>query len=333
MNFKKVFLLFVLLVLAVVTIACGSNDTASDNNDQPANNNSGSQPQQEAPKEVPKEELPSGFLDIRGSDTMVNLGQALAEVYMDNGNPNANLAVTGGGSGTGIAAMINNNVDIAQSSRAMKQEELDEAAANGAVAHEFIIGQDGLAVAIHNDNPVTELTLAQIKDIFTGKITNWADLGWAEGGNITVYSRQSNSGTYVYFNENVMDGEDFGAGAMFMPGSSAIREAVSQEKNAIGYIGIGYIEGINAVNVALDENSEYYTPFEESNVNEGLYPIARPLYFYVNGKPDGVKLDYLNWVLKSEDAKQVLRDTGFYQIGAKYQDQNKAVYKELGLDW
>lgn len=318
MNVKKVFLFLVMAIFMVVAAACGSNEEASNN---------------ETNQEASTTELPAGFLDIRGSDTMVNLGQALAEVYMDNANENANLAVTGGGSGTGIAAMINNNVDIAQSSRAMKQEELDDAEANGATAHEFIIGQDGLAVAIHNDNPVTQLTMDEIKDVFTGKITSWADLGWAEGGDITVYSRQSNSGTYVYFNENVMDGEDFGAGTMFMPGSSAIREAVSQEVNAIGYIGIGYIDGINAVDVALDENSDYYTPFEESNVNEGLYPIARPLFFYVNGTPEGLHLDYLNWVLKSEDARQVLRDTGFYQIGSTYQEQNKTVYTELGLDW
>ncbi|WNF35901.1 PstS family phosphate ABC transporter substrate-binding protein [Bacillaceae bacterium IKA-2] len=332
MSAKKFFLFLVLGAVMIFAVACGSNeDVASES--QQGSTDSQADPVESTTQEDTKEELPAGMLDIRGSDTMVNLGQAFAEVYMDNANENGNLAVTGGGSGTGVAAMINNNVDIAQSSRSMKQEELDDAEANGATAYEFIVGQDGLAVAIHNDNPVSQLTLAQVKDIFVGKITNWADVGWADGGEITVYSRQSNSGTYVYFNENVMDGEDFAEGTMFMPGSSAIREAISQEVNAIGYIGIGYIDGINAIDVALDEDSEYYTPFDEDNVNEGLYPIARPLFFYVNGKPEGLKLHYLDWVLKSEDAKQVLRDTGFYQIGSKYQDQNKAVYAEFGLDW
>ncbi|WP_078430236.1 phosphate ABC transporter substrate-binding protein [Alkalihalobacterium alkalinitrilicum] len=323
-------ILSVILGASIMTLAaCGggnaSEPTTTDDGTTGGDNTEDTTPTEEVA------ELPSGALDIRGSDTMVNLGQALAETYMEY-NELAGLSVTGGGSGTGIAAMINNNVDIAQSSRAMKDEELDEAEANGADAHEFIVAQDGLAVAIHNDNPVTEMTMQQVKDIFTGKTTDWSDLGWEEGGEISVYSRQSNSGTYVYFNENVMDGEDFGAGTKFMPGSSAIKEAIEQEVNAIGYIGIGYIDGINAANIALDENSEYVTPFEANNVNTGKYPIARPLYFYTNGVPEGLLLDYLKWVITSEDAHQVIYDVGFYQIG-QYEDQNNQVIANLGLDF
>lgn len=312
--------------LMAITAACGGGeDEASGNGNSNNNNNS-------AAGDNSAEEMPEGYLDIRGSDTMVNLGQAYAEEYMDH-NENGDVSVTGGGSGTGVAAMINNEVDIAQSSRPMTEEELSDAEANGAEPHEFIVGQDGLAVAINNDNPVEELTVQQIKDVFTGEITDWSDLGWDDGGEITVYSRQSNSGTYVYFNENIMDGEDFADGAMFMPGSSAIRESVEQEVNAIGYIGIGYIEGIDAVNVALDEDSEYVTPFEESNVDDGSYPIARPLYFYVNGTPEGIMLDYLNWVLKSDEASDIRYDTGFYQIGDDNQAANEETFEELGLDW
>lgn len=313
----KKFMTFILFFMIFgVLVACNGDD-----------NSTGS-----AGAENDDTDAPSGYIEIRGSDTMVNVGQALAEQYMDH-NENSDLSVTGGGSGTGIAAMINNEVDIAQSSRAMTSDEIEEAEANGAEPIEFVVGQDGLAVAINSENPIEELTLQQIKDVFTGVITDWSELGWDDGGAITVYSRQTNSGTYVYFNENVMDGEDFADGAMFMPGSSAIREAIEQEVNAIGYIGIGYIEGIDAVDVAEDENSDYITPFEEANVDEGIYPIARPLYFYVNGEPEGVILDYLNWVLKSDTADQVRYDTGFYQIGSSYQSQNQEAFESLGLDW
>ncbi len=316
----------------VFAAACGngSEDAQTDTgSEDTAAGDTADGTEDEAPEQ---EEMPSGSLDIRGSDTMVNVGQGLAEGYMEY-NEMAGLAVTGGGSGTGIAAMINNNVDIAQSSRAMKDEEIEEAEANGAEPIEFIVAQDGLAVAIHSDNPVKDMTMEQVKDVFTGKVTNWSDLGWEEGGEISVYSRQSNSGTYVFFNENVMDGEDFGAGAKFMPGSSAIAESVSQETNAIGYIGVGYIsDDLDAANIALDENSEYITPFESEYVDTGLYPIARPLFFYTNGTPEGVAYDYLKWVLTSDEAKDVIYDTGFYQVG-QYEDQNNEVLAENGIDF
>ncbi|PYZ97363.1 phosphate-binding protein [Alteribacter lacisalsi] len=323
---KKFGLSVVAAGLVAVAAACGGgeDDTASGDNGSTGSDENGS-------AEESGDERPEGFLEIRGSDTMVNLGQAFAEGYMDI-NELGDISVTGGGSGTGIAAMINNDIDIAQSSRAMTEEEFEEAEANGAEPHEFIVGQDGLAVAIHNDNPVEELTFAQIKDIFTGEITDWSEVGWDDGGTISVASRQSNSGTYVYFNQNVMDGEDFAPDAQFLPGSSAIREAVEQDASAIGYIGIGYVEGIDAVNVALDEDSEYVSPFEEENVDEGLYPIARPLYFYVNGTPDGIMEDYLKWVIYDEDADELRYDTGFYQIGDEYMDQNEETFEELGID-
>ncbi|AOM82377.1 PstS family phosphate ABC transporter substrate-binding protein [Salisediminibacterium beveridgei] len=319
----KKYALTVVFGALLMTTACGNNDgdTAGAANDNGNNNGNGN-----------GEDGPEGYLEIRGSDTMVNLGQAFAEEYMDY-NVKGDVSVTGGGSGTGVAAMINNEVDIAQSSRPMTEDEMAEAEANGAEPHEFIVGQDGLAVAVHNDNPIDDLTVQQVKDIFTGKMTDWSEVGWDEGGEMSIYSRQSNSGTYVYFNENVMDGEDFASGAKFMPGSSAIREAIEQEENAIGYIGIGYIEGIDALNIANDEESDYVTPFEESNVDEGTYPIARPLYFYVNGSPEGIMLDYLDFVIKSETADDVRYDTGFYQIGSHNQEQNQQAYETLGLDW
>ncbi len=279
-----------------------------------------------------KEERPGGSINIQGSDTMVNLGQALAEYYMDNVNPKANLAVTGGGSGTGIAAMINNNTDIAQSSRAMKASELADAEANGVTAHEFVVAQDGMAIVVHDSNPINELTVQQLKDIFTGKITNWSELGWNDGGIISVYSRQSNSGTYVYFNENIMDGEDWAPDTRFMPGSAAIADAIVTDKAGIGYFGVGYVRevGNKVLFISRGPGQPYVTPLDPENVNSGAYPIARPLFFYTNGAPAGLVLDYLQWVL-SPEGQEVVLTTGFYKITPAHASKNAAVFQKAGI--
>ncbi len=271
-------------------------------------------------------------LNIQGSDTMVNLGQALAEVYMDDVNPNASLAVTGGGSGTGIAALLNNNVDIAQSSRMIKQEELDNARNNGVEVYEFIIAQDGLAVVVNSNNPVKKLTTGQIKDIFTGKISNWSEVGWKEGGEITRYSRQSNSGTYEFFNENILNGEDWAEGTMFLPGSSSIAEGISNDASGIGYFGVGYVKENEtiALEVAFSKDEEYITPMLKENVDSGKYPISRPLFFYTNGAPQGEVLNYLEWVL-GEEGQDVIAEAGFYSYTAEQRLKNEEVFGSLGL--
>lgn len=263
------------------------------------------------------------YLRIQGSDTMVNMGQDLAETYMNEVDPEATISVTGGGSGTGIAALINDDVDIAQASRKMSESEIEEARANGVEVYEFIVGQDGLAVMINEANPNENLIFSQLKDIFTGKTTHWSELGWEEGGEITVYSRQSTSGTYVYFNNIVMDGEDWADGALFMSGSSALAEGVVNDKGGIGYSGVGYVrEGLKAVNVALDEDSKYFTPLEKENIDSGNYPIARPLFFYTNGLPEGLTLEYLEWVL-SPAGQQVISKQGFYELTPEYASKNQ----------
>ncbi|MDE5412467.1 PstS family phosphate ABC transporter substrate-binding protein [Alkalihalobacterium chitinilyticum] len=335
MKFRGRVLSVVLGASIMALAACGggnSSEPTANDGGTTGGDNSNETPTEEV-EEVEEAELPSGTLQIRGSDTMVNLGQALAEYYMDNVNEGAGLAVTGGGSGTGITALINNDVDIAQSSRAIKEEEIELAAENGVDVHEFVVGQDGVAVAVNPENPITEMTIGQLKDIFTGVVTDWSELGWEDGGEISVYSRQSNSGTYVFFNEVVMDTEDFGAGAKFMPGTSAIKEAIEQEVNAIGYIGVGYVDdNVTALEVALDENSEYFSPLDKANVASGDYPVARPLFFYTNGSPEGLVLHYLTWVLQDADATAQVEATGFFEIGA-YQEDNKKVYSDLGIDW
>ncbi len=271
-------------------------------------------------------DTPGGSFSIQGSDTMVNLGQALAEHYMYEVNARAALSVTGGGSGTGIAALINDNVDIAQSSRAMRQQEIDNAAANNVEVYEFIVGQDGIALAVHQSNPIERVTAAQLKGIFTGSITNWADLGWSEGGNISVYSRQSNSGTYVFFNELIMDGEDWADGTRFMPGSSAIAEALTTDRQGIGYFGVGYVRtpGNRVLELAQSEEGPYISSLESEKVNSGEYLLARPLYFYTNGVPTGLVRHYLDWVL-SDEGQNVIMSTGFYRVTPEYEEHNRRI--------
>lgn len=316
---------FMIIAAAVLFIGLLLTGCGGGTQQPPANNNQAEQP---------GEELPGGFLEIQGSDTMVNLGQALAEKYMDEVNVNASIAVTGGGSGTGIAAMINDNVDIAQSSRKMKDSEFEQARANGVEVFEFVIAQDGVAMVVNAANPIENVTMAQLKDILTGKITKWSELGWAEGGDISIYSRQSNSGTYVFVNETIMDGEDFADGTMFLPGSSAIVEAVENDRNAIGYFGVGYVKGnAKALSVAREEGGEYVTPMVKANIDDGKYPVARPLYFYINGAPEGLKLHYLKWVLSPEGQK-VVEDTGFYSFSADsdYAKANAEAFRKTGVN-
>lgn len=270
------------------------------------------------------------YIEVKGSDTMVNLGQQWAEAYMAK-NPDVTISVTGGGSGTGIAALQNDNTHIAQSSRPIKKEEIENAKAKNVEIHEFIVGQDGLSVIVNPKNPISDLTMAQIKDIFTGKITHWSELGWAEGGEITIFSRQSNSGTYEFFWETVLHEEDWAPNTMFMPGSAAIYEAISSDENGIAYLGIGYVkEGVKAINVARTEAGPYITPLKQENIDNGIYPIARPLYFYINGKPEGVVLDYLKFVL-SEEGEKVLYQVGFYANTPAYKEQNRKTFEKLGI--
>lgn len=271
------------------------------------------------------------YIDIKGSDTMVNIGQQWAEAYME-GNNSVTISVTGGGSGTGIAALMNDNADLAQSSRKIKQQELSDAAAKGITIHEFIVGQDAVSMVVHKDNPIGQLTVPQLHDIFTGVITEWSELGWADGGSIVVYSRQSNSGTYEFVYEQVLSKKDWAPSTLFMAGTSSIITGVGEDKNGIGYVGVSYVnESVKALNVAKDANSEYVSPQNRSNIEAGKYPVTRPLYFYINGKPEGAVLDYLKWVLSAEGAA-VLENAGFYNITPAYRDANNSIFKSLGIN-
>ncbi len=267
------------------------------------------------------------MVQIRGSDTEVNLVQRLTEVFMDE-NPGRYFAVTGGGSGTGIAALINKQIDIANSSRAMSASEIEQARNNGIEPVPFVFAQDGLAVIVNSSNPVQELTIDEIGAIFRGEITNWKDVG-GNDQEISLYGRQSNSGTFVYFRANVVKG-DYSPQKKMMNGNAQIVEGVLADQAGIGYIGIGYavdggevVPGLTVLKVATDENSPATTPLELENIMQGLYPIVRPLYHYTDGKPEGHVKGYLEFIM-TEKGQNIVIQEGFFPITDEYREQNKA---------
>lgn len=241
-----------------------------------------------------------------GSDTMVNLALAWAEAYMAL-HPEVRISVTGGGSGTGIAALINGTAHIANASRAMKKEEIEAARANGITPVEFTVALDAIAVVVHPSNPVDRLTLSQISAIYTGKITNWSQVG-GEDRPIVLLSRESNSGTYMYFLEHVIRMGDpksdllFSPETLLMPSSEGISAEIRQNPNAIGYDGLGYVTpDQKVVAVSVDEDGPFVLPSVET-VNNGSYPISRPLYMYTAGEPQGAVRAYIDWILTEGQA-------------------------------
>jgi len=256
------------------------------------------------------------IIENKGSDTLVNLALAWAEAYMES-RPEVRISVTGGGSGTGIAALINGTVDIANASRRMKVEEVEAAEANGISPVEFVVARDAIAIVVHPSNPVNELTFQQISDIYTGRVTNWEEVG-GEDRPVVLLSRESNSGTYVYFLENVVrmgDGESdllFSPGALLMPSSEGITAEVSDNPNTIGYDGLGYVTPEQkVVAMARDASGPFVLPSVDS-VNDGSYPIARPLYMYTAGEPTEQAAAFLDWV--TGEGQAVVPELGFVPL-------------------
>ncbi len=260
---------------------------------------------------------PISIIENKGSDTIVNLALAWAEEYQLI-NPTVQLSVTGGGSGTGIAALINGTVDIANASRKMKDEEKETALSNGSDPVEFVIARDAIAIIVNLENPVDNLTLQQISDIYSGKINNWQEVG-GEDRPIVRLSRETNSGTHVYFLEVVIRmGQKenktlFSQDTLLLPSSEGIGAEIRQNPNAIGYDGLGYVtDDLKVVGVAIRDGGEYILPSPES-VNNGKYPIARDLYMYTNGQPTGIIKEYLVWIMSSE-AQLIVTELGFVPI-------------------
>jgi len=256
------------------------------------------------------------LIENKGSDTLVNLALAWAEAYMPS-HPSIRISVTGGGTGTGIAAMINGTVAIANASRMMKPEEIAAAEVNGIKPVEFVVAMDAIAIVVNPSNPVTGLTMDQISKIYTGQIGNWREVG-GQDRPIVLLSRESNSGTYVYFLENVIrSGKKestllFSSDALLMPSSEGISTEVRQNPNAIGYDGLGYVTPDQKVlAVANDANSPYVYP-SVATVNDGSYPIARPLCMYTAGDPTGQLKAYLDWVIN--DGQLLVSKLGFVPL-------------------
>lgn len=257
--------------------------------------------------------LPKDRITIKGSDTMVILVQRWTEVYPD--KTNVEFQVTGGGSGTGIAALINGTTDICSSSRPIKKDEVAQLEKKyGYKGLEIRVAMDGLAIYVHKSNAVKQLTMAQVKDIFTGKVTNWKDVGGANKP-ILLYSRENNSGTYEFFKEHVLNKQDFAASAQHMAGTAALINAISKDPNGIGFGGSAYAKNVKALPIAKDAASKAI-PANVTSIHSGEYPISRFLYFYLSRKPDGNVKKFIDWVI-SASGQKVVTEVGYYPIRKK----------------
>ena len=250
-------------------------------------------------------------ITIKGSDTMVILAQRWAEDYMGT-HPGAMIQVTGGGSGTGIAALINGTTDICTASRPMKEDEKRKLRDRyQTMGVEIPVAKDGLSLYVNDSNPVKALTLEQIRNIYTGAITNWKQVGWNDV-RITLYGRENSSGTYVYFKDNVLLGRDYAASCQTLPGTAAVVNAVSKDPNGIGYGGAAYAKGVRELGVKRDANAPAVTP-SAATVKDGSYPISRDLYFYTRTRPAGDIKKFVDWVL-SKEGQEVVTKVGYFPV-------------------
>jgi phosphate transport system substrate-binding protein len=255
-------------------------------------------------------------ITIKGSDTMVLLGQRWAEIYMK-AHPDVTLQVTGGGSGTGIAALINGTTQICQASRPMKPEEKNSVKAQRqAEAVEIPVALDALAVYFNKDNSIEHLNMEQVARIFRGEITNWKDVG-GKNAPILLYGRENNSGTYVFFKEHVLKNADFAEKYQALPGTAAVINAVQQDPGGIGYGGIGYATNVKTIAISNDSASKPVTPTME-NVLNNSYPLSRQLFWYTAGSPAGTMKDFIDWVLGPEGQK-IVTEVGYYPLKAQSQ--------------
>ena len=254
----------------------------------------------------------AGAITAKGSDTLVILAQKWAEVYMRK-NPSTTIQVTGGGSGTGFAALQNRTTDLCNASRPIKSKEvLACIRVFKAKPTKYRVCLDGLSVYVSEKNPVANLTMDQLKQIFTGKFDNWKQVGGPDKP-IVLYSRENSSGTYEFFKENVLGGSDFAARAQTMPGTAAVVQAIARDPYGIGYGGAAYAEGIRALKISKDSQSAPVEPTQE-NVANGTYPIWRYLYIYVNPALDrGEIAAYLQWI-RGEEGQELVKDVGYFPV-------------------
>lgn len=250
-------------------------------------------------------------LTVKGSDTMILLGQRWAEAFMKQ-HPDAKVQVTGGGSGTGMAALVNGTTDIAMASRKIKPAEAAQVKQKFQVEPtETVVAKDGIIFYVHESNPVDALTPEQLKGIYLGDITNWKEVGGRDA-TIVLYSRENSSGTYVFVKEAVLDDEDFAPETQTLPGTAAVVNAVSRETHGIGYGGAAYAKGIKELKVM--QGGEPIAPTAE-NIQSGRYPLSRGLFFYTRGEPTGVARRYIDFAL-SPEGQGIVTAVGYFPVDA-----------------
>ena len=250
-------------------------------------------------------------ITIKGSDTVLPLAQKLAEEYMKK-NKGVNITIVGGGSGVGIAALMEGTTDVAMASRSLKQDEKLKLKQSNKNIVEFILANDALSVVVNKNNPVTQLTREQLEGIFTGKITNWKDVG-GNDTKIIYYSRETSSGTYEFFRDHVLDKKNFGAQALLLPATGAIVQSVSQTKGAIGYIGLAYESNeVSTINVSYDQGKSFVAP-SVSAAQDKTYPIARPLFLYFDKETEAKIQSFLDFSL-SDEGQAIVQEIGYVPI-------------------
>ena len=248
---------------------------------------------------------------IKGSDTVLPLAQTQAESYAKK-HPKANITVTGGGSGVGISALMDGTTDIAMTSRKMKFDEKLKLKEAGKPVTETLIAYDALAVVVHPSNKISKLTREQLEAIFTGKITNWKEVG-GDDMKIVVYSRETSSGTYEFFKESILKNKNYVSSALSMPATGAIIQSVGQTKGAIGYVGLAYLcPEVKAISISYDQGKNYIAPSFETAKNQS-YPVIRPLFFYTTKGTPASANDFIDYVL-SETGQTQVKEIGYIPV-------------------
>jgi phosphate transport system substrate-binding protein len=251
------------------------------------------------------------IITVKGSDTLVILAQRWAEKYMS-AHPEVVVQVTGGGSGTGISALINGTTDFANASREMKKNEFDKLKQRyNTMGNEIKVAKDGITIYTNISNPVSELTIAQIRAIYLGEVSNWKEVG-GEDAAILLYGRENSSGTYVFFRDNILIGKDYATSMQSLPGTAAVVNAVVKDKYGIGYGGAAYAEGIKIIKVQKDEASQAFAPTAET-IKNNQYPITRYLYMYSRSKPTGAMKEYVDWIL-SPEGQELVSKVGYFPV-------------------
>jgi|ERR1035437_7752669 phosphate transport system substrate-binding protein len=300
-NKSKKYKILILVLIGLVFLGTGCAGKNSEGSSIAQNNSSGRTPVQETTA------VKSQSISVRGSDTLLPLAQAEAEKFL-NENPRKSVSVTGGGTGVGIAALIDKGVDIATASREITTDEIKKANTNGINPLEHIIAYDGITVIVHPKNPISKLTFNQLHGIYNGSISNWRQVN-GEDKQISVISRDTSSGTYADFKKNVLLGDEVRPDALTQATTGGIVTEVAHNQNAIGYIGFAYVDNSTQI-LSLDKGNGSVLPTTQS-ILSGTYPLSRSLYFYTNGEPkEGLTKDFCDFVL-SEKGQNIVSEVGF----------------------